>query len=306
MKDDVKVGQGAHTGPRGRANFLRKLLGEMPPMEIGDIGARLANSGAPYDLLVKLGAARLSGFEPEPEAFAELQAAAPDYATYYPNAVGKPGKATFYSHQIGTLSSIYEFHAPAAFYLGKGFWVKRQITPIEVDLVALDGIEGFPKLDVLKMDTQGAEFDILQGARETLRDAVMVIPEVRFYRMYKDEPMWADVDIELRSQGFVLHKFLHQKSVALPSSQKKRFSNKAAFSQLLDGDAVYIRNLEEPGALSTDQLRMLALAADAISRSHDLTAHCLHLLAQRDAVPKNAARRYVDRLPAEIADPIGE
>ena len=197
------------TGPKARARFLLKLLSPGRPMQIADVGARMMRGGAPYDLLMKLeGAAHLSGFEPEAEAFERLVAEAPPNATCYQTAVGKPGPATFYSHKIGSLSSVFRFSAAAAAYLGKVFWVKREIEEIPVDLVALDQIENFPRLDLLKMDAQGAEFDILQGARQTLAEAVCVIPEVRFYRMYEGEPMWADVDTELRAQGFVLHKFL--------------------------------------------------------------------------------------------------
>lgn len=269
-------------------------------MEIADIGARMMNSKAPYDMLLRIdGAARLAGFEPDPEAFEKLAAEAPENATCYQLAVGKPGPATFYSHKIGSLSSVFRFAEPAARYLGKLFWVRREITEVPVELVALDQIDGFPALDVLKMDAQGAELDILKGAKQTLASAVCVIPEVRFYRMYEDEPMWADVDTELRAQGFVLHKFLHQKSVTLPSGQKARFS-KAAQSQLLDGDAVYIRNLEDPDAVSVDQFKMLALAADAIFGSPDLTAHCLDALAAKGALKTNAAARYVERVPAEL------
>lgn len=305
MKDDAGR-PGPRTGPKIRAKFLHRLLDPGRPMQIADVGARMMRGGAPYDLLMKIdGGAHLSGFEPEEAAFERLVKEAPPNATCYQTAVGKPGPATFYSHKIGSLSSVFKFSASASAYLGKLFWVKRPIEEIPVDLVALDQIDGFPALDLLKMDAQGAEFDILQGARKTLASAVCVIPEVRFYRMYEDEPMWADVDAELRSQGFVLHKFLHQKAVTLPGSQKARFAKKAG-TQLLDGDAVYIRNLEDPDAVSVDQLKMLALCADVVFQSYDLAAHCLDLLAEKGAVKSNAAQRYVDRVPPEFLADVAE
>ncbi len=290
------------TGPKARARFLLKLLAPGRPVQIADVGARMMRGGAPYDLLMKLdGAAHLSGFEPEAEAFERLVAEAPPNATCYQTAVGKPGPATFYSHKIGSLSSVFRFSASAAAYLGKVFWVKRPIEEIPVDLVALDQIESFPRLDLLKMDAQGAEFDILQGAKQTLAEAVCVIPEVRFYRMYEGEPTWADVDAELRAQGFVLHKFLHQKAVTLPTQVKPRF-RKGKVSQLLDGDAVYIRNLEAPEAVSADQLKMLALIADTVIDSPDLCAYCLDLLWKKGILKKNASARYADRLPEDVTD----
>lgn len=305
MNDAAGVPSGPHTGDRSRANFLIKLLDAGRPMQIADIGARLTGgAGAPYDLLMRLGAAELSAFEPDADALAQLQAAELINTRVFPYAVGKPGPATFYSHQIGTLSSIYRIKETAASYLGKNFWARRKIEEIPMELVSLDTIADFPRLDLLKMDAQGAELDILQGAKAALSDAVVVIPEVRFYQMYHDEPMWADVDSELRGQGFVLHRFMHQKSVCLPGSQKRRFNVRRNYSQLLDGDAVYIRDLETWDKLSDVQLKMMALCADAVFKSHDLVAYLLDRLAERGAVPKNAARAYVDRVPEDILGPM--
>lgn len=270
---------------------------------VADIGARVTKTAPPYQGLLEAGLAHLYGFEPDAAAFEELQEAAHARATYFQHAVGKPGRATFYSHKVGSLSSVFRFAPLAAKFLGKGFWVKRPIEEIEMALVALDDLPALPRLDILKMDVQGAERDIMEGASDRLSEAVMVIPEVRFYRMYQHEPLLAELDQTMRAQGFVLHKFLFQKSVLLPSSQKSRFT-KAARSQLLDGDAVYIRNLEEPERLSTDQLRILALAAEFLIQSHDLCAMCLDQLRAREAVPRNASKRYVDMLPEALAAPV--
>ncbi|MDF1872087.1 FkbM family methyltransferase [Vannielia sp.] len=289
-------------GPQQRAKWLIKQLELEAPLQIADIGARISNEKPVYRRILQLEAGKLHAFEPEPKAFKELEESKPDYATLYNVAVGKPGKATFFAHHIGSLSSIFKFAPACAEYLNKGFWVKRPITEMEVELVALDEVEGFPKLDILKMDVQGAELDIMQGGMKTLAETVMVIPEVRFYRMYQDEPMWADLDGEMRKQGFVLHKFLHQKTVTLRSRRWKKFA-KGAGSQLLDGDAVYIRNLEAPEKVSTHQLKALALAADALCQSYDLCAFCLEQLVQREVLEPKVIAAYVNRLPAEVLAP---
>lgn len=289
----------AQRTPNARAKWLIDLLAMDAPLQVADIGARITKEVPVYQPLLDHGVAHLHGFEPEPEAFKELEAAASDTISVYPYAVGKPGPATFYAHHIGALSSVFKFCASASKFLGKGFWVKRPIVEHQMTLVALDAVDGFPKLDILKMDVQGAELDVLEGGHRTLEDCVMIIPEVRFYRMYEDEPMWADLDQEMRAQGFVLHKFMHQKSVVLPSSQKSGF-HKRRGSQLLDGDAVYIRKVENPDDLTDRQLMALALAADIVSQSYDLCAYCLDALKGRGVLPKNATRQYFNRLPAEV------
>ena len=287
------------TKANSRAAWLIDLLSLEAPLQVADIGARITKEVPVYKPLLDHGVAHLHGFEPEPEAFEELKAAAGDGVSVYPYAVGKPGPATFYAHHIGALSSVFKFCASAAQYLGKGFWVKRPITEHQMTLVALDDVDGLPALDVLKMDVQGAEFDVLQGGTKTLAQCMMIIPEVRFYRMYEGEPMWADVDAEMRAQGFVLHKFMHQKSVVLPSSQKSSF-NKRRGSQLLDGDAVYIRSVEKTDDLSDHQLKALALAADVVADSPDLCAYCLDALKARGVLPNNATRQYIKRLPDTV------
>lgn len=284
---------------RARLKLLTKILAPEHPMRIADVGARATKTGTPYQPLADAGLIELFGFEPEPEAFAELQAIAKPHETYFEAAIGAPGPATFYAHKIGSLSSVYKFCAKAAHFLGKDFWVKRPITEIPMTLQALDHIDGLPDIDLLKMDVQGAERDVMRGGEAKLAKAIGVIAEVRFYRMYEDEPMWCDFDAQMRSQGFELHKFLFQKSVVLPSSAFNNMRRPAA-SQLLDGDAVYLPNLEDRDRLSDDQLKLLALAADTIYESFDLCAMCLDWLAARGVIPKNSTMRYVKLLPVHL------
>ncbi len=287
------------TNAKARATWLIKKLPLDAPLQVADIGARITKEVPVYKPLLDNDVAHLHGFEPEPEAFKELQAAVEDNVSVYPVAVGKPGPATFYAHHIGALSSVFKFCASAAKFLGKEFWVKRPVTEYDMTLVSLDQIDELPSLDILKMDVQGAELDVMEGGKGRLADCVMIIPEVRFYRMYEDEPMWADVDQEMRAQGFVLHKFLSQKSVVLPSRQKKAF-HKRAGSQLLDGDAVYIRNVEDPSLLSDRQLIALALAADIVAESPDLCAYCLDALRARKVIGPGIADQYLMRIPPRL------
>lgn len=282
-----------------RVKWLVQELNLERQIEIADIGARQMKRPPAYQRLLDLGVARLTGFEPDPDAFATLQESSPAHAKYINKAVGKPGPATFYAHHIGSLSSIFKLSAKAATYLGKGFWVKRPIVEHAMTLVSLDELEDMPKLDVLKMDIQGAEYDVLLGGVKTLADTVMIIPEIRFYQMYVDEPMWADIDILMRKNGFVLHSFMHQKRVVLPSPVSQKL-NKSAWTQLLDGDAVYIRNLETPDDLSDEQLKTLALTADSITQSYDLCLYCLDKLVHRGVLEANILPAYIARLPSDL------
>jgi FkbM family methyltransferase len=264
-------------------------------VQVTEIGARMTKEAPVYGALREAGMAHVTAFEPEPEAYGVLSRELPADTTLHKLAIGKPGRATLYAHKIASLTSIFPFSAPAARFLGKGSWVKRPIAEIPVDLVALDGVPGLDRIDILKMDIQGAERDAIEGGRRALTRCMVVIPEVRFYRMYEGEPMLAELDQSLRARGFVLHKFLHQKSVTLPSSQAERFQDAKLRSQLLDGDAVYIRSLEAPDDLADDQIKVLALAAASVFDSPDLCCHCLDILAARGAVDPGLSARFAQR-----------
>ncbi|MEL7345154.1 MAG: FkbM family methyltransferase, partial [Pseudomonadota bacterium] len=211
------------------------------------------------------------------------------------------GKATLRIHPAnGGLTSAYPFHEPSVRFLGKERWLEPELGREDIDLVSLDSLQLLPPIDVLKMDLQGGERDVLIGGRRKLSNAVAVITEVRFHRIYEGEPLWADVDQQLGKQGFVLHKLLFTKSVTLPSRAAKKFGKRRAANQLLDGDAVYIRRLDDPETVTTDQLKHLAICADAIFQSFDLVAHVLDILAARGVVPQAAANDYVDLMPERL------
>lgn len=285
-------------GTRARLKHLLRVFGTQDKMNLCDVGARM-RSTPPYKLLHKLGGCHVWGFEPDDDAFAALEEAGHESATYFKAAIGKPGKATFYRHPIGSISSLFPIAPASARYLGKYHWIDRDdIREIPIEVTALDKIEGLPPVDVLKIDIQGGELEVFKSGKKALEDAVAIIPEVRFYRMYEGEPMWRDVDAQLAKMGFVLHKFLHAKQVTLPGRLSRQMRKRRG-SQLLDGDAVYIRSLEEIDKVSDRQLRMMALAAETMFHSYDLALMCLEELARREVIPARAAQKYFDKLPGE-------
>lgn len=64
---------------------------------------------------------------------------------------------------------------------------------------------GIGFVDFLKLDTQGSELAILEGAAETLRRSVLGLEvEVNFAPRYERQGFFADVDTLLRGHGFTL------------------------------------------------------------------------------------------------------
>lgn len=266
------------------------------PLAIVDVGANPL--GKPmYRGLQTAGFAHVWGFEPNAEAFARLEAS--DHATWLPLAVGAGGPATLHAYPASEMSSLYPLSADSIGYLGHFRRHLGQESRISIATHRLDDMEDIPAIDMLKVDAQGAERDVIAGARGKLAQAVMVIAEMRFYRLYQGEPMLHDLDAELRAQGFVLHRFLHQKARMLNHSQKARVNAKAMSSQLIDGDAVYIRSFEDRAAWSDAQLQALVLLAATIG-SHDLALLAIDTLVARGLARKSLPGAYVDHLPPEM------
>ncbi|MFQ6548612.1 FkbM family methyltransferase [Aestuariibius sp. 2305UL40-4] len=295
----------ARVPKRRRLRQLARALNLPRPMAVVDVGANPINTPS-YENLLRVGAGRLVGFEPDPAAFEALQKeAANGDRTYLPYAIGPEGRYVFRAHQINSLSSLFPFRPAAARFMGKMHWIRRRVDEIEMDLHQLDRLEDVPPIDFLKMDAQGAELAILEGGRQKLSKAVAIMPEVAFYRIYDGQPLMRDIDQEMERQGFVLHKILFQKPALLPSSQSKRLHRRRAASQSIDGDAVWIRNMEEPEDLTSDQIKHLALCADSVFESPDLVLMCLDILVARGEVTRKLPSTYVDMLPPEVlADPV--
>ena len=94
-------------------------------------------------------------------------------------------------------------------------------------------------IDFIKIDTQGSELDILKGAFESLNHSWGVEIEVEFQELYKNQPLFTDVDIFLREQGFELfdiQRFYFCRKT-YPNITKNR-------GQLIFGNALYFKSLD--------------------------------------------------------------
>jgi len=62
--------------------------------------------------------------------------------------------------------------------------------------------------EFLKLDTQGTEFEILQGAERTLAErTVAVFCEVEFFQVMEGQKLFSDVELFLREHGFAFYGF---------------------------------------------------------------------------------------------------
>lgn len=108
--------------------------------------------------------------------------------------------------------------------------------------------ENIPTVDFLKIDTQGTEGDVLEGARETLASVLGLDIEINFAKRYKGQSYFSDIDAMLRTEGFVLFDLQRR---YLKYAVGVRFGEPKG--QLTHGTALYLRSIESFGALLKKQ-----------------------------------------------------
>jgi FkbM family methyltransferase len=281
---------------------LLDTLGTERLTRIVDVGANPL-SPPPYQPLLDMGGCDVIGFEPHPDAFAELMATRSERETYLPAAVGDGSTETLRIYRESGLTSIFPPYEGAIRFLGRSRRNIELVEAVSLETRALDDVEEIGDFDLLKIDIQGGEVKVFRGAERSLSQAVAVIPEVRFYQLYEGEPMFGGIDLELRRQGFQLHKIVEPKAKVIPNSQIDRLRRTAHRNQVIDADAVYLRDLGQPDGLATEKIRHLAILAAGVIGSFDLAVFCLDLLVARGALDAGAPGRFVDLLPPEILKP---
>jgi FkbM family methyltransferase len=281
------------------AAYLFDVLGLDHPVNIVDIGANPLDV-PPYADILARGHCHVYGFEPQTDAFNELVANKSACETYYQNAAGDGGTIDFKQYRQSGLSSAFDIDFENLEFLGRAKRATRIVEQTSMRTMRLDDITKLPKIDVLKIDVQGSEVAIISNGTDKLSDAVCVIAEARFSRLYRDEPMLDELLALLFSMGFTFHKFLFIKSTMVANSQRDRLRPRRLRNQAIDGDVVFIRDMSAHQHLTDEQLKQLALAADDIFSSPDLTIRCLDLLVNRGVLGGEVPGNYVDLLSDEF------
>jgi FkbM family methyltransferase len=262
-----------------------------------DVGANPINP-PPYADLLKLGGCKVVGFEPQPDAFAKLQQSKSEDEVYFPFAVGDGNSIDLRIYKASGMTSIFDLYVRAIRAVGMG--VPAKLDKVRLDTVALDNVQDLPPFDLLKIDIQGGENLVFGAANQVLKQAVAVIVELRYLRLYHGEPMMGGVDTELRRQGFYLHKFMFSKSMPLRNSQARRLKAKLVSDQLVDGDGIYIKNIATADKLGDEQIKHLAILGASVFASHSLVLFCLDELVKRGVVSSDLPAAYVDLLPDRL------
>ena len=233
------------------------------------------------------------GFDPDATECARLNAKAPPNVHYIAAALGdSPRTATLHLTSEPACSSLYPA-VPGLYELVPALTV---ITPAGGQAVTLVPFDDWCERNsvgpvaAMKIDTQGSELGVLQGAQSALASVQLLEIEVEFNPIYEGQPLFADVDAFLRARGFVLwqiRNLVHYSPAALQGSNMQTqevswfdstpISSTRRAGQLFWAHAYYVPaalSAGAPGGVSMSQGIAAAIVACGYGL-HDLACFAL-------------------------------
>ena len=262
-----------------------------------DIGCRW---GFAEKFIDEKGAFHAYGFDPDIE---ECQRLSKRYASSNVSLIplglaGIPGKRTLYITQEPACSSLLQ-PDPELTENYPALQCARHVSTVEVETTTLDHWalrDGVHVVDYIKVDTQGTELEILRGGINTLKNVRCLEVEVEFNPIYLGQPVFADVDMFLREQGFVLWKLtnhVHYSRDGAPMEplgedaifydDKQRVAHPLFGGQLYWANAHYVRK----SVLSAKDVSAIQMQRDiSLFTTLGMPDVVSHLNARVDAVCK--------------------
>ena len=183
--------------------LLRRLRIDL----VFDVGANTGQTGE--ELFGSGFAGRVVSFEPLAAAHAELVRKAmknPRWAVHPRAAIGaSPGEVTLHVAANSVSSSvlpILQSHLDAA--AGSQTIDTEVVAVVPLDAVAGGYLHG-AKAALLKVDTQGFEWEVLDGAAKALREVAAVQLELSLLPLYAGQRLWCDYVDRMDGLGFQLY-----------------------------------------------------------------------------------------------------
>jgi FkbM family methyltransferase len=266
----------------------------LDPFLVGvlDVGAALIEQ-PPYQKLIDAKRCRVIGFEPNSVECERLNQMYGVPHRFFPYFIGDGKPGTFYETSWAPTCSLFEPNTPLLQCFPSIESAVRVVAQHPVDTVRLDDFDSINDIDFIKIDIQGGELAVFQNATRLLQSVTIIQTEVNFVELYKKQPLFAEVDLFLRQQGFRLHRFDGIHSRAFGPLVVNNDPNQG-LGQALWADAFYVRDWLRLDLLAPDKLKKLAILLHDICKSCDL----VHLVLQAydRKVGSAIANAYLARL----------
>jgi FkbM family methyltransferase len=196
-----------------RESLIQSIIKNNKPI-IFDVGAHKGESVIFFKKLFE--SSIIYSFEPDPDTFLELSKNILPNTFYYNFALSdKIGDAKFYRNNISHTNSLFKINKDSKDSIAINSEIKEEANnflnhinnEFNVKTITLDSFiedKSIPNIDLLKIDVQGAENLVLNGALKTLNHVKIIIIEVSFYDFYEKSTSIYDIEKIINNYGFKL------------------------------------------------------------------------------------------------------
>jgi len=266
-------------------------------IEVMDVGAASIAETPIYKILLDNKMAHLTAFDGDERQIEKLEEMyGKDNVTIFNYFLFDGGKHPVYlCSPASGMTSIFKPKIEALNFFN-GFSDIGNVESIEeIQTTKLDSIDNLKSPDFLKMDVQGAELGILKNGSKTLKNCLAMQLEVSYFLLYENQPSFGEIDVYMRTIGFVPHLFLDVKRWSItPTIINNNF--RVPGNQLLESDIVYVKDPLKLFELNDIQLKKLAILAHYSFNSFDYCTFLILEMERRNMLSAGSHKKYLEKL----------
>ena len=247
------------------------------PLIICDVGASPIDKTEFIDELFNETFSQIIGFEPNKKEYDKLKTKDPN-KKFYNYAIGDGEDKILYICKAPGMSS---FLKPNLNYLKKfhGFEEWAQIISEEkVNTKKLNEID--EKIDFLKIDVQGYEYEVLINGLEKLNNVKVIQIETSPFPLYQGEKNSSEIMRLLENSGFMLHMF-NNINTRIFKPMILANNKTLGLNHLFQLDCVMVKNFEEINKFSEEDLTKLILIMFYSFKSYDFVDYLISMMDEK-------------------------
>ena len=247
------------------------------PLIICDVGASPIDKTEFIDELFNETFSQIIGFEPNKKEYDKLKTKDPN-KKFYNYAIGDgedkilnickaPGMSSFLKPDLNYLKKFHGFEE----------WAQI-ISEEKVNTKKLNEID--EKIDFLKIDVQGYEYEVLINGLEKLNNVKVIQIETSPFPLYQGEKNSSEIMKLLENSGFMLHMF-NKINTRIFKPMVLANNKTLGLNHLFQLDCVMVKNFEEINKFSEEDLTKLILIMFYSFKSYDFVDYLISMMDEK-------------------------